>query len=161
MNSSQAKSRARAATASPVNSSLDFSETPLFAGISAAIPGGLDDASVVRGVLVDSIRRCTRSREQIAEAMSFALGQEITVRQLNAWTAESREDYRFPAEFDRAFSFATGDDRLLRCRAELAGYKLITKDEADLLELGRQYLIRKRAAQKVEELEHKLQGVAL
>jgi hypothetical protein len=115
----------------------------------------------VRGVLADSIKTCNKSRDQIAEAMTFALGREITTRQLNAWTAESREDYRFPSEFDRAFCFATGDDRLLRCRAELAGYKVISTEESDLLELGRNYLIHKRAAEKMAQLERQLQGVAL
>jgi hypothetical protein len=157
-NSSHAKFRLKDASASPVNTQQSFSEIPLFSGPSTAIPGALDDANVVRGVLVDTVRRCSKSREQIVEVMGFALNQEITVRQLNSWTAESREDCRFPAEFDRAFCYATGDDRLLRCRAELAGYKVIGAAESDLMELGRQYLIRQRAAEQVALLEKRLQG---
>lgn len=125
------------------------------------MPGSMNDAAVVRGVLVDSIRRCGKSREQIADAMSYFTGSEITVRRLNGFTAESADDYRFPAELDRAFCMATSDFRLLRCRVELAGYRVIDATEAELLDLGREYLRQKRACEKVALLEKRLQGIEL
>jgi len=149
---------------SSANSSLFFSaekQSLLFSGLGKALPGSLNDAAIVRGVLVDSIRRCGKSREQIADAMSFYAGTEITVRRLNGFTAESADDYRFPAELDRAFCAATDDSRLLFCRVELAGYKVISESEAELLDLGREYLRQKRAAENVALLEKRLVGVDL
>lgn len=119
------------------------------------------DAALVRGVVADTIRRSNKSRGQIAEEMTYLVGREITERMLNGFTADSRDDYRWPGELDRAFCFVTGDNRLLRCRAELAGYKVISQDEAALLELGRQYLIRQRATTQIDLLEKSLAGVAL
>lgn len=161
MSSSRANGAAGRTLVSPVNSKENFAATPLFRDLSTEIPGALDDSNTVRGLLVDAIRKSGKSREHIAEAMSFALNREITVRQINAWTAESREDYRFPAEYDRAFCYATGDDRLLRVRAELAGYRVITATEFELLELGRQYLIRQRANEKIAAFEKRLGGIDL
>lgn len=161
MTSSHSDLHAKPKSASSANSAQYFaaeSEPSLFSGAECALPGSMNDAAVVRGVLVDSIRKCGKSREQIADAMSYYAGSEITVRRLNGFTAESAEDYRFPAELDRAFCAATGDFRLLFCRAELAGYKIITKTEAELLDLGREYLRQKRSAEHVALLEKRLAG---
>ena len=62
---------------------------------------------------------------------------------------------------DFAFCRATGDDRLLACRVEMAGMQVIDSEEADVLELGRQYLIRKHADEQIALLEARLRGVAL
>lgn len=125
------------------------------------LPGIFDDSAVVRGVLVQAIRKCGKSRAQLAEEISFLSGREMSEISLNKITAESRTDYRWPAELDRAFCHATGDDTLLRCRVELAGYKVIRSAEIDLLNLGRELLREKRAAAKAELLERRLRGVEL
>jgi hypothetical protein len=78
-----------------------------------------------------------------------------------SFTAESKELHRWPGAWDRAFCAATGDERLLKCRIELAGYIIITATEAELLEVGRQYLIHKRSEQSIRLLERQLQGVEL
>jgi hypothetical protein len=109
----------------------------------------MNDSALVRHVLAESMRRCGKSRQQIAEEMSHLVGRTVTERMLNAFTAESREDHRWPAEFDRAFCAAVGDPWLLRCRAELAGFRVIDPDEATILELGRSYLTRKRAEAEI------------
>jgi hypothetical protein len=119
----------------------------------------MDDSALVRGVIAQAIRRCGKSRAQLAEEISFLFGREVTEISLNKFTAESRSDYRWPAELDRAFCEATGDNTLLSCRAELAGYKMINAIDAELLELGREYLKQKRANEKVAALEMRLRGV--
>jgi hypothetical protein len=128
----------------------------IFTGIpeeSKPLAGSMNDAALLRAVLVRSIRQSNKSREQIAEEMSYLVGRKITVRMLNAFTAESKEDNRWHAELDRAFCYVTGSDELLRCRADLAGLTLITKEEAEILELGRQYLRRKEAEAEMARLE--------
>jgi hypothetical protein len=121
----------------------------------------MNDASLVRAALIEGIRKCGKSREIIADEMSALTGTEVTVRRLNAFTAKSREDYRWPAELDRAFCTVTGSWDLLRRRVELSGFRLITESEAELLELGRQYLRRKRANEEAELLEKRLAGMEL
>lgn len=126
-----------------------------------AADGSMDDGPLVRHTLATSIKTSSRSRAQIAEEISRLTGRRLTEISLNKFTAETRTDYRWPAELDRAFATATGDDSILRCRAEQAGYHVVTSDEYALLELGRQYLTQKRAAQMAAELEKRLAGVDL
>jgi hypothetical protein len=140
-------------TARQVQLPFDRDETPL--------PGAFNDSELVRGVLMLAIKRSGKSRAQLADEITHLTGRELTEISLNKYTAPSRSDYRWPAELDRAFCYATGDDTLLRCRVELAGYLVITKEEAKLLDLGRQYLVRKRSAETIDMLERSLQGVEI
>lgn len=120
------------------------------------LPGSMDDASLVRALVSDAIKLSGKSREQIAEQMSYLTGKEITARMLNCCTAESKELHRWPAEWDRAFCAATNDYRLVRERAQLSGFIVLEKEEAELLELGRSYRAMKLATQTVHEIEHSL-----
>src|ERR1039457_2167259 len=149
------------ATANRKANSTVQGQPTLFEGVENALPGSMDDSALVRGVLIQSIRKCGKSRAQLVENISFLSGRELTEISLNKSTAESRTDYRWPAELDRAFCQATGDDTLLRCRAELAGFFVIDATEAELLALGREYPRQKRASEKVALLEKRLQGVDL
>jgi hypothetical protein len=130
---------------------------PIFTGIQPEGPrplaGSMNDAPLVRAVLVRSIRQSNKSREQIADEMSYLVGRKITERMLNAFTAESKEDNRWHAELDRAFCHVTGSDELLLCRLDRAGLVVITKDDVEILELGRQYLRRKEADAQMARLE--------
>jgi len=127
---------------------------------SLIAPGSLDDDGLVRNAIAVTLKRSTLSREQIAEAMSLILGQRVTEKMLNSYSAPSMQANRFPAAWQRAFCRAADDDLLLRCCAELAGFRLLTPEEADLLELGREYLQHERAAQKVAAIKARL-GVEL
>lgn len=163
MNSSHTQSVGPTAAKSTANSDHLFtasSQLALDLDRATVIPGSLNDSHIIRGILVDSIRRSGKSREAIAEEMSYLVGREITPRQLNGFTAESKEDYKFPAELERAFCRVTGDDRLLSCRLEQAGLHVITEGEKLLLDLGRQYLKRNRAAEQIALLERRLHGSA-
>lgn len=93
--------------------------------------------------------------------MSLLTGTKVTERRINAFTAESREDFRFPLELLRAFCVATGDFSLIQQLAESLGLHLITEQESALLDLGREYLRQKRASENVAKLEQRLRGVDL
>jgi hypothetical protein len=121
----------------------------------------MNDAGVVRAALIEAIRKSGMTRESLAEEMSRLTGTEVTVRRLNAFTAESREDYRFPVELARAFCIATRDFALLERIAELSGLRLIGPAEADLMRLGPEYLRQKRATNAIAMIEEKLGGVQL
>lgn len=124
-------------------------------------PGSFNDEAVVRGLVTEVIRGSQKSREQIAEEMSVLLGERVTARMLNSYTSEAAEKHRWPAHFTRAFCFTTSDWRLLRCIAERAGFHLIDDNDAELLELGRQYLVRKNADEQIATFERRLLGRAL
>jgi hypothetical protein len=108
--------------------------------------------------MAESIRISGKSRVQIAEDMTYLVGRKITERMLNGYTAESQEDYLFPAELTRAFCIATGDTRILRCIAEMQGLRVISEDEAELIELGRAFLQRNEAQEQIELLQKRLHG---
>ena len=126
-----------------------------------AAAGTFNDDSLVRGVLSASIKRSRLSRAQISEKMTILLGLSVTERMLASFTAESKELHRWPGAWDRAFCVATGDDTLLRCRAEAAGYQLIRGEEIELLELGKEFLRQKHATDRLQLLEKRLAGVEL
>lgn len=124
-------------------------------------PGTINDAAMIRTVLTDSIKQSGKSRAQIADIMSRLTGTQVTERRLNAYTAESREDFRFPLELARAFCMATHDFALLKHLIEMAGFKVVTKTEFDVLQLGHEYLTHKRAAENMALLERRLTGEEL
>jgi|GEM_PF-1534570 hypothetical protein len=68
--------------------------------------------SELRELLAALIKRCSKSRAQIAEQMSVHAGQPISKRMLDDWTAESKKAARFPAAFIEAFCEAVGNDDL-------------------------------------------------
>ncbi len=136
-------------------------QIPLQLDRSQVTPGSLNDAHMIRVILGEAIRLCGKSRAQIADEMSFLTGTRVTDVMLNGFSAESRTDIRWPAEFARAFAMATGDDRILKCQAEAAGYRVISGPDIDLLEIGRQYLRRKRSEEEITERERRLKGMEL
>jgi hypothetical protein len=133
----------------------------LFDRPNSIVPGSLNDAGMIRASLVEAIRKSAKSREELAEIMTLLTGTEVTARRINAFTAESREDFRFPAELARAFCIATDDFSLLRNLIEAAGYYVVDQAEFEMLQLGREYLRQKRANERVESLEARLRGVEL
>lgn len=122
------------------------------------MPGELNDEGVVRAIVTDAIRNCSKSREEICEEMTRLTGTSVTLRMLNSYTSEAAERHRWPSQFTRAFCHVTGDWSLLRCITERSGFHLITKAERELMELGRQYLIRKQADEAIGKLEKRLHG---
>jgi hypothetical protein len=116
---------------------------------------------MVRSVLTASIKRSGKSREMIGDEMSASLGIAVTARMITAFTSESKELHRWPGAWDRAFCRAVDDNALLLCRAEAAGFKFISPEEEKLLNLGREYLRRKRAEKALASLEQELEGWSL
>lgn len=162
MNPSRSKSSSRSASDSRGNRerriSLNRQQGLFDYEESVATPGSINDASTIRAMLAESIKRSGKSREQIAETMSRLTGTMVTERRLNAFTAESRESFKFPLELARAFCMATRDFTLLRNVIEMAGFRVITKTEFDVLQLGHEYLTQKRAAENMAMLEARLGG---
>jgi len=124
-------------------------------------PKGYNDDAIVRDAISAAIKGCSLSRIEIAEQMTLLLGIRVTEKMLNSYSGESNQTYRWPAAWDRAFCIITADDTLLVCRVLAAGLHVLTPQEYELLELGREYLRQQRANERVSLLEKRLAGVEL
>ena len=117
--------------------------------------------TMIRRIVSSAMRKSKLSRTQLAELMTSESGLWVTERMLNNYAAESRKDFRFPAELIPSFCKATGDFRLLICCVEASGLHVVDDDAMAVLELGREYLRGKRAAASIAALETRLEGVTL
>lgn len=117
----------------------DAQTADLFA-IPAAAPlseGSLNFAIQLRALLSRVLKECPHSRNQVAARMSDLLGTDVSKFQLDAWTAESREPWRFPLEYVPAFEAACESYALTEWLAEKRGGQVLFGKEALMAELGR------------------------
>lgn len=119
----------------------------------AALPGALGFGAILRWLLSDAIKASPLSREEIAAHMSVLTGQEITVHMINAWTAGSREGWRFPLEYTPAFEVATETHSITAWLADVRGGQLLVGRDAINAELGRLERVRDEAARRIKNLK--------
>ena len=148
---------------SPGKSESSFTpkQHSLFTDDTPPTRGSFNDDNLIRAILTDVIRRSKKSREEIAEQMTWLIGDRVTTRALNSYTSGAAEQHRWPAQYLRAFCQVVNDWSLMRALIERSGFQMISADEAALLELGREFLKQKRAAEEIEKLQKRLQGVDL
>jgi len=103
----------------------------------AALPGALDVGITLRQILSNLLKVSPLSRFEIAARMSELTGHEITKHQLDSWTAESREGWRFPLEYLPAFETAIETHDVTAWIADLRGARLSVGREALEAQLGR------------------------
>lgn len=105
-------------------------------------PGDLDINSELMGAIAAMIKRARQrglTRERIVERMNLALPEltkPLTLRQLNAWTASSKEHSEFPARYLPAFCWACGSMLALAVGPAALNHDVIDSDDARALELG-------------------------
>jgi hypothetical protein len=99
--------------------------------------GSFDIDRQLRAMLSEALKHCPLSRWQVAARMSELTGQEITKAMLDSWTAESKEDHRFPAIFLPAFCEATGCNEPLKMMGKLVGMFIMPGPEALRAEIRR------------------------
>lgn len=100
-------------------------------------PGSLDIGAAFRNLISEQIKVCPKSRHQIAARMSELVGHDITKHQLDSWTAESRDGWRFPAEYLPALEMAMDTHEVLAYLADLRGARLSVGREALEAQLGK------------------------
>lgn len=98
--------------------------------IPRSVTGTMDVQTGLRESLNLAIKGCNLSRWEIAGKMSDLIDCEISKAMLDAWTAESKEGHRFPAEFLPAFCMVTGSREPLSLLAEKAGLFALPGPEA-------------------------------
>lgn len=111
----------------------------MFAIPAPATPcgGGLEIGVRLRHLLAELLKACPHTRYQVAARMSELLGAEVSKHQLDSWTADSRDGWRFPLEYLPAFEVAVETHAVTAWLADLRGATLLVGKEALLAELGR------------------------
>lgn len=129
---------------------------------AAAHPETTGKASIdaaIRAIISSALKRCQLDRYEVAAKMSSILGVEITKAQLDSWSAESKENHRFPLVYAGSFCQATGGDKALaRYMAELCGGYYIEGEDAVRLELGKIEEEKERIARREAAIREFLNG---
>lgn len=107
------------------------------AGSSRDDEGSADVRDKLRRSLNDAIAACSLNRYQISGRMSHLLGRDITKSMIDAWTSESKDGHRFPAEYLPAFCRVTESREPLELLAEAAGMFAMPGPEALRAEIQR------------------------
>ena len=98
--------------------------------------GSLNVGPRLRALLSEMLKITPLTRYQVAARMSELLGQDVTKHQLDSWTAESRNEWRFPFEYAPAFEAACETHDLTEFLAALRGSIVLVGEDALKAELG-------------------------
>ncbi len=118
------------------------------------LPGALDVGLAVRHLISDLLKASPRGRFEVAARMSELLGHEISKHQLDAWTAESREGWRFPLEYLPAFEVAIETHQVTAWLAGVRGCRVAVGKEALDAEIGKLERLRDDAGRRIRQLKH-------
>ncbi|QHN04401.1 hypothetical protein FTO74_14290 [Granulicella sp. WH15] len=110
------------------------------------------EAGILRTQLKEAMQRSPLSRAQIVEKLAEATGDQVTERRLNGYLAESKEDYKFPAELILSICEILGDHSVLLKMVERAGFRMIGPEEERLLTIGAAYEAKVRAEKVLAEV---------
>lgn len=130
---------------------LDLFEVPM---PRVPLPGALDVGLQLRHLISDLLKASPKTRFEIAARMSELLGHEVSTHQLNAWTAESREGWRFPLEYLPAFEVAVETHQVTTWMADLRGCKVLVGKDAMDAEIGKLERLKEDAARRIKQLKH-------
>ena len=132
---------------------LDLFEVPV---PTSPMPGALNFNLVLRRLLSDLLKSCPVSREMVAARMSELTGDQITKHQLDSWTAESRDGWRFPLEYLPAFEVAVETTGLIAWAASIRGGKILMGKEALDAEIGKLERLKEDATKRIRQYKQAL-----
>lgn len=111
------------------------------------------DISVrIKQALAQDLRESRLSRAQIADELSKLSGRSINESHLDAYAAESKAGYRFPAELIPVWVKVTGSRRVIDLVCGELGLHLADETEGRLAELGRAQIQREQLDEKLKTL---------
>lgn len=114
---------------------------------------GIEIASTMAEALARAQEKGIR-REQVAEKMSFYLGERVSEQMLYAYTATSKDKHEISMRRAMAFDAAINSDVLLGLYAKKRGdRRVITHEEAAYIELGRIHQEEKELAERKRALQ--------
>jgi hypothetical protein len=136
---------------------LEFSD--LVATGRAPVTGKacLDFRLDLKRALVQDIKECRWSREQIADGMSKLLGYSVSRAQIDAIVAETHRQ-RLGAEWVPAWVQVTGSTRVLELVCLHSGLYLANEIDHNLAQIARMELTKKRLSRDIDALRKRLAG---
>lgn len=134
----------------PDTATIDLFDIPVPA---SAAYGALDVGMRLRNLLSDLLKASPVSRHQVAARMAELTGHDISKHQLDSWTAESREGWRFPLEYLPALETALETHAITAWLADLRGCKVLVGKDALLAELGKVERMKQELANKERALK--------
>jgi len=102
-------------------------------GLSADFPAASE--AQWRQSVERALKGSAFSRERIAQALSAAVGKEITKAVLDSWRAESKPGHRLPASYIPALTLILGNCEIISLLSEQAGGRFLPGGETLRLEL--------------------------
>lgn len=124
---------------------------------SDTTPGGLACAIEVAATMTHALDRARErgvSHKAVVEKMSFHLGEKLSEAMLYAYTSTSHEKHEVSLRRAMAFDAALGEDNLLNLFASKRGNRrVISADDAALLELGRIHQAERELAERKRLLQ--------
>ena len=118
--------------------------------------GSLDYTRELNAVLSNAITGCGKSRYAVAGRMSELTGHDITKSMIDAWTADSKTEWRFPFEFAAAFEAATDSTCLQELLGRKRGSRILVGEETLLAQWGRVQIEKARIAEDEKRLKVRL-----
>ncbi len=118
--------------------------------------GDLDIHASIREWLGRALARCRLSREEVAAKISILMDREGSLSVLNAWTAESKNDYRIPAEALPAVCHVLEDYEGLELPCSVLGGRFIAGDELREVRLFKLREERERLEKQIDAEEQSL-----
>lgn len=130
----------------------------------AKVAGSSNVGLPLRQALAQALKDAPGSRAEIAAQMTEAVfgddGEgEITLSQLNAWTAASKAEWRFPLEYLPAFVQATGAVWLVDWLAQRCGCRALRGEQAVLVEMSAKEVLAKRAIEEGKRLTREVESL--
>ena len=119
--------------------------------------GSLNIDNEFRELISLTLKDCPYSRYHVAARMSELAGHEITKTMLDSWTAESKENHRFPAIFLPAFCSACGISTAIDFLGRKAGKYLLPGKQALRAEVQKLKEKKSRINKEIKKGETRLQ----
>lgn len=115
--------------------------------------GSLNYAVELRHVVSTILKKTCKDRYEIAGKMSALLGVDISKSQLDSWSCESKDGWRFPLEYYVAFEIACDTYDLTLFMAKKRGFRAYFGDEIRQAEIGRLKVQISEMNEKLKALE--------
>ncbi|HEX2959105.1 MAG TPA: hypothetical protein VHO70_19875 [Chitinispirillaceae bacterium] len=125
---------------------------------AANLAGSLDISTKVRSALNAAIKKSPLSRHLIAGRMSELLDRDITKAMLDAWTADSKDGWKFPAEYIPAFCVAVEDVSILDLLCNECKCLCVKTEDQLRLELGHIAAQEIALRERKKQLQSKMKG---
>ncbi|MDP1991954.1 MAG: hypothetical protein Q8K00_13140 [Syntrophales bacterium] len=107
----------------------------------------------LRHVVSTVLKKIPKDRYEIAAKMSALLGVDVSKSQLDSWSCESKDGWRFPLEYFVAFEIACETYDLTLLLAKKRGFRAYFGDEIRQAEVGRLKFQIKEMSDKLKSLE--------